>query len=475
VNTATLTRSLPNAGKVEVALLAAAVTDPLKTLDAAGDLSPEAFYNLDAQKLWRIIRELHGAGTAVDAATINNAIEPQDRDVLPGFLTEIIAEQSGFPSAALSYADAIRETHRRRQLIELGHRLMEGAFDADADVATMERETILRLQSIAPQSQGLQTVNGLDLLQRQFPAADEIVAGILPTKSKAVISGPAKLGKSRFLTGLLLGIATGRDVMGFTIPKPRRVLCLQSEVAERSLQKRLHKIRAGFPCDETLVRDNLLFVNVPLKLTRADHAAAIAEAVKRTGAEVLAVDPAYRYHTGDENSVQDWGLFFDPLDNLIADAGVAVVLCHHHGKAKGDGASSATTAHLNRGSSTVADWPDSLLTLQWQDREAEIVRLDFTLRNDAEPAPMAFERNPDTLLFDHLPEYQFDGRKRATKITDKDVAEAVGKTGLHYGQLVSLLCKRFNVSERTAKSAITRAAESVTITKNEGNGRYELP
>ena len=324
----------------------------------------------------------------------------------------------------------------------------------------------------ADKPSGLQIVNAFELVSRPIPDADEIVAGILPAKSKAVISGPAKLGKSRFLTGLLLGVATGRDVMGFTIPKARRVLVFQSEVCERSLQKRLQKILAGFPCDETLVRENLLFCNVPLKLTREDHAAAIADAVRQTGAEVVAVDPLYRYHTGDENSVRDLGLAFDPLDALIAEHGVAIVLCHHHGKVKFEG--HTTPAHMNRGSSTIADWPDSLLTLTYADMEKGIVRLDFTLRNDAEPPAMAFQRNADTLLFDPLPDYQFDGRKRATKITPLNVTATIGAgRQIAYGRLVESLREKFDASERTAKNAIRDAAEAGAIRKDQETGLYE--
>jgi hypothetical protein len=474
---ATVERTLPNDKASELALLCAALVDPNRVLTETLDLSPAAFHDYRAQALWRIMQNLHAAGSVVDSATVQSAItDPREAEDLPVYLSEVVCSQAGLPCAAADYAKAIEETHRRRKLIELAHDLNEGAFDKSVDLAYIERETLRRLTATIPAPKSLLIVNGYDLVTRPIPEADEIVAGILPAKSKAIISGPAKLGKSRFLTGLLLGVATGRDVMGFTIPKARRVLVLQSEVCERSLQKRLQKIFAGFPCDENLVRDNLLFCHMPLKLTRSDHAAAVAEAVKRTGAEVLAVDPAYRYFTGDENKVADWQPFFDFFDNLIAEQGVAVILCHHHGKAKGEGGNNSTVAHLNRGASTVADWPDSLLTLQWCYREAEIVRLDFTLRNDAEPLPMAFERNPDTLLFDPLPDYQFDGRKRATKITDHNVADAIGKgDGLHYGQLVGILCKRFDVAERTVKSAISRAAEAGKIVKNQKTGLYEKP
>lgn len=96
------------------------------------------------------------------------------------------------------------------------------------------------------------------------------------------------------------------------------------------------------------------------------------------------------------------------------------------------------------------------------------------LRNDAEPPAMAFERNADTLLFDPLPDYVFDGRQRATKITPQDVAATIGsKRELAYGKLAEELQEKFDARERTAKSAITRAFEAGTITKNPQTARYE--
>ncbi len=120
-------------------------------------------------------------------------------------------------------------------------------------------------------------------------------------------------------------------------------------------------------------------------------------------------------------------VFFDPLDALIYDFGVAVVLVHHHGKGTGENVSIA--AHLNRGSSTIADWPDSLLTLTWRDRKREIVKLTFDLRNAEEPEPMAFHRNRETLWFDPLADYVFDGRKTGNEITPQDVAVSIGDKG----------------------------------------------
>lgn len=327
----------------------------------------------------------------------------------------------------------------------------------------------------ADKPSGLVVVNAVDLLATPFPKSDDIVADVWQAKSKATASAAAKLGKTCFSTGIFLGAATGRDVMGFRIPRARRLLYFQAEVTPHNLQTRLAKMLRAFDADPEQLRRNLLFCNDPrLKLTRRTDLDAIREAIKRNSQDApldaIGFDPAYKYHDGDENNVQDATRLFDAVDEIIAEFGVAVWLVHHHGKGSGDGL--ATQAHRNRGSSAFADWPDSLLTLTPEDTQAGIVKLSFTLRNAEQPRPMAFQRNPETLWFDLLPDYQFDGRKRATKISDRDVASAAGKDGATYGQLVGLLCHGHDISERTAKEAIKRAYEAGAITKTEGTGHY---
>jgi len=323
---------------------------------------------------------------------------------------------------------------------------------------------------------GLLIINAMELLETTFPKSEDIVEGILPQKAKLIVSGPAKLGKSRFTLGLAVGIATGRNVMGFTIKRPRRVLFFQAEVSPRSLQDRLKKMLAAFPAEERpeiekLVRENLLLCNDPrLKLTHADAVAAIREAVALHKPEVVVFDPLYKYNTGDESAVQDMTRFFDPLDLLIADYGAAVLLVHHHGKGSGDGL--ATPAHRNRGSSTIADWADSLLTLTFEDADAGVVKLAFTLRNAEEPEPMAFQRNPDTLWIDPLPDYAFPTKGAATRITNEDVVNALGSgREVEYSRFAKELAAKFAVCERTAKSAIGRAAKAGAIVKK-GSGLY---
>lgn len=318
---------------------------------------------------------------------------------------------------------------------------------------------------------GLQIVTAADLLAKDFPAADDHVAGILPKRARLILSAPAKLGKTRFALGLSLAVAAGKSAMGLKITEPASVLYLYAEGGERMMQDRLRKMLVGFDVEETALRERLLLHNAHgLKLTNPAHVDQLRKAIATRKPAIVAVDPLYKFHTGDESSVRDMTAFFDPLDALIAEYGVAVLLIHHHGKGSGDGL--ATPAHRNRGSSTIADWADSLLTLTFEDTDAGIVKLSYTLRHAEEPEPAAFYRNPETLWFDPLPDHHFAMRGSKAKVTDAEVAALIGRGAIAYRQLVEKIRERFNVSDGTARATIRRAVGSGAIRKNEGSGLY---
>jgi len=74
---------------------------------------------------------------------------------------------------------------------------------------------------------------------------------------------------------------------------------------------------------------------------------------------------------------------------------------------------------------------------------------------------------------DLLTEYAFTTKGTATRITNDAVADCIGQgREVEYGQLVKELSAKHQVCQRTAKSAVKRAADAGVIAKNLG-GRYE--
>lgn len=242
------------------------------------------------------------------------------------------------------------------------------------------------------------------LLDKVFPEKEDLIQDIFPLYGRAIISAPAKLGKSLFATGLSLGLAAGQDVMNFKIPKPRRVLYFDAEVGERGMQERLRSMTSALKCTPTALHENLFFCcDRTVSLTDTAGLLSIQDAIENTKPDLIVLDPLYKLQRGDENSSRDMSDFFKICDNLNSRYNCAICIIHHHGKSKDS--TQSTPAHLNRGSSTIADWPDTLMTFQNKsknpDTNAHRAKLSFTLRNDREPEPFLYERNEDNLWWEY--------------------------------------------------------------------------
>lgn len=81
----------------------------------------------------------------------------------------------------------------------------------------------------------------LDLLRKESLCGD----GLLDPQSITVIGGGSKIGKTIFALNLGLSLAQGKPYLGFPIISPVRVLFIQQEVRDVSVQKRLKSMLAG--------------------------------------------------------------------------------------------------------------------------------------------------------------------------------------------------------------------------------------
>jgi RecA-family ATPase len=163
------------------------------------------------------------------------------------------------------------------------------------------------------------------------PLADELIAGILRTGHKLLLTGPSKAGKSFALIQLCIAVAEGREWMGLPC-KRGPVLYLNLELDARSCWHRFKDVytELGWKPDNLANIDvwNLRGHSVPLdrlvpKLLRRAH---------RKGYIAVIIDPIYKVQTGDENSAEDMATFCNQFDKIAAALSAAVIYCHHHSK-----------------------------------------------------------------------------------------------------------------------------------------------
>ncbi|MBW2057761.1 MAG: AAA family ATPase [Deltaproteobacteria bacterium] len=314
-----------------------------------------------------------------------------------------------------------------------------------------------------------------DLIGRDLPSTNPVIdSGILPERSVAVVGGVSKLGKSLFAVNMGLCIATGTPfLLQFNVPKRRRVVYLQGEISLASLQDRLRKMKNGGPWPEQGWFWQITKKGLRLNLDR--DLAALSETLGRVSPEVLILDPLYKFHSLDENKAGDMTRLFSNLDRLIVDHNLALVIVHHHGKPV-DGRPEGS--HQLRGSSAIADYGDTYLTLNRKSGKEprSYLKLSFELRNDEDPDPLFLYRDPQSLWYEVL------GEDSQGAVGIHDVVEALRNLGgrARRADLIRAVADRTGRSDKTAQRAIqkTHAVKKIVSQELKTQGRpveYYLP
>ena len=212
-----------------------------------------------------------------------------------------------------------------------------------------------------------------------------ISEGILPLRSKMLVFGLPKSGKSYLASQLSYSVAEGVDWLGFAAETPVDepiTLYVQSEIAEIELQKRLSSLSSTGAYAETIHNSKLLGRNVNI----------LEERLAVLHPNVLVLDPLYMYIDGDLNKISDVTKCNDVIDQLIEQYGCSVVVVHHCRKPSFDGTQGLIEA---LGSIAITAFYDSIL---WLERKSEkFSTLHFTLRNAISPEPVVLEQQDNGL------------------------------------------------------------------------------
>jgi hypothetical protein len=318
----------------------------------------------------------------------------------------------------------------------------------DDYLKTHSLETFCALEPspvLPPEFQYIEIEPVTEFVKKVLPNREAIISnGILYPKSRIGITGPGKALKSMFTQNMILSIAAGYPMLGFDIPKARRVMYVQSEVSPHAMQDRFARMIAGR--SDSHFAGAMLVNAHNLKIDTKEGFRTIQHLIERSHAEVLIFDPLYKLHCKDENSAQDMREIVDLFDRLIEEFGIAIGAVHHHGKTtegRNDG-------QLARGSTIFGDWVDSQLVLRGTTEDRYQKRLSFILRNDAEPEPMQIVLDPETLWFHQATEQESNQNRQ----TEADMVLAAAQAIFNDGRDVDAksLSLALGVAINTAKS-----------------------
>lgn len=243
--------------------------------------------------------------------------------------------------------------------------------------------------------------------------------GLLPKGGRLLITGAPKAGKSIFVENLALSIAAGIpflrrfNIANDGLTPGHRVLLLDRELSERSLFDRLNILiedRPGYAAAE----DKLLIDHkMQLKLDHEGAAETLISLIRANNAEVVILDTAYKFFTGDMENAKSVAKAFATLDEAILETGVSVILTHHHRKGGGQGSKvEAPSPDQVMGSFLWTGWPNGTVLLNFKDRSVSnpftTIASFAAFRDAAPPDPLLLMRSRESIAYESITPYSFE-------------------------------------------------------------------
>lgn len=247
--------------------------------------------------------------------------------------------------------------------------------------------------------------------------------GLLPKGGRLLVTGAPKAGKSIFVENLALSIAAGipflrRFNIANTNPTPgHRVLLLDRELSERSLFDRLNSLIAERP-GYAAAEDKLLIDHkMQIRLDEPEAATSLIGLIQANQAEVVILDTAYKFFSGDMESSRSVAKALASIDAAIMETGVSVILTHHHRKksSQQNGKEQAPDPDQVVGSFLWTGWPNGTVLLNFLNRRVEspfnTVASFAAFRDAAPPDPLALYRDKESIAYTSVVPYSFDEDK----------------------------------------------------------------
>lgn len=189
-----------------------------------------------------------------------------------------------------------------------------------------------------PQLPPLRVVSFEELVALELPPREFLLEPILKAKGLYMVFAKRGIGKSYFVLGIAVAVATGGTFLGWRAPRPRRVLLFDGELPADMLKRRFLEVVRGAEGDVLANPDFLRLVSYDLQERALPDFAdpvsrfEIERVVEESGAELVILDNvSCLCRSGIENAAEDWA----PMQELLLSLrrqGRTVIFLHHAGR-----------------------------------------------------------------------------------------------------------------------------------------------
>ena len=281
-------------------------------------------------------------------------------------------------------------------------------------------------------------------------------------KSRVLLLGKPKIGKSNWLGAFAAGATTGTDFMDVPFSRPLKVMWFQAEIIAEFLKRRIETYYKRFAGDDDLIRmgHNNLIISGRLRknLMKDQDIQAFSDEIAFHKPDIVMIDPIINFFDGEENSNTEIRKLMDRVDMLMELNDVAVILAHHTGKERADDKSFMSA----RGGSVFAGWFDSGVKLSGQKPDVSVF---YEARNAQEPKEHLANFDFDKGMWEVN---EFTQRNTRPQLSEEDevliadvVVNAMSSTKFYNRKELELLARealskaKMNSGEKAGRSAVS--------------------
>jgi hypothetical protein len=167
------------------------------------------------------------------------------------------------------------------------------------------------------------------IVNQPLQPPDWVIESLIVQGERTVIYGEYGSLKSWILLDMAMHIAAGQDWLGhFKIPKPRKVLYIDEEMAKSTLDRRVQRLALGSSLN-TLPLEFKVFSNIGVSFDSNAAQKLLAElAFHRFDPDVIIIETLRGVLVGSENEARDVNAFWKYVKPLCR-AGKAIIIAHH--------------------------------------------------------------------------------------------------------------------------------------------------
>ncbi|MCB0346888.1 MAG: AAA family ATPase [Bdellovibrionales bacterium] len=319
-------------------------------------------------------------------------------------------------------------------------------------------------------------VNVSDYLNSNPDEVEPIIEGLVEPGDILSLIGKAKARKTFLLLQVLLCLAAAKSFLGLSVRRAFRVLHVQLEVKPNHFHKRVKLVASALSVRPEDIENRFHVLN--LRGIPFDWEQVRQEAIG-CGAEVIALDPAYKILEGEENNDKAWRDFLLETDRLARTTGASVWIVHHDKK----GGISEDNVDRGSGRNILARHFDAAIYLSPQAGNPSATIFDFESRNFKAPDSFVakWSRGAFSKIDGAIPSKRTNNRQRLNT-TDTpleeftDPALGIVADGLYAPkELKDLLRQRLNLSRDRSDALYSTLVRSESLTKLPGARRLGIP